>query len=93
MLRPGRFDRHIPIDLPNLAERKEIYEQHLKGIKLQNSPQDYSQRMASLTPGFSGKSNVMIKLVKVVETTMFKPNSAILTVTDFLREQMKLNDF
>lgn len=54
MLRPGRFDRHILIDLPTLEERKEIFEQHLK-IKLDKEPKDYSQKMAHLTPGFSGK--------------------------------------
>lgn len=55
LLRPGRFDRHIMIDLPNLAERKEIFEKHLSGIKLQNGePSKYSQRLATLTPGFSG---------------------------------------
>ncbi len=30
LLRPGRFDRHILIDLPTLIERKEILEQHMK---------------------------------------------------------------
>ena len=29
LLRPGRFDRHISIDLPTLIERKEIFEQHM----------------------------------------------------------------
>uniref|UniRef100_A0A2S2QSI4 Paraplegin n=1 Tax=Sipha flava TaxID=143950 RepID=A0A2S2QSI4_9HEMI len=53
LLRPGRFDRHILIDLPTLEERKEIFEQHLK-IKLDKEPKDYSQKMAHLTPGFSG---------------------------------------
>lgn len=54
LLRPGRFDRHILIDLPTLEERKEIFEQHLKSISLESSPQEYSQRLAQLTPGFSG---------------------------------------
>lgn len=54
MLRPGRFDRHILIDLPTLEERKEIFEQHLK-IKLDKEPKAYSRKMAHLTPGFSGK--------------------------------------
>ena len=31
LLRPGRFDRHITIDLPTVIERKEILEQHMKG--------------------------------------------------------------
>ncbi|CAN8000685.1 unnamed protein product [Ixodes pacificus] len=54
LLRPGRFDRHILIDLPTLAERKEIFEQHLKAINLDNPPSHYSKRLAQLTPGFSG---------------------------------------
>ncbi|VVC30093.1 ATPase, AAA-type, core,Peptidase, FtsH,Peptidase M41, FtsH extracellular,Peptidase M41,P-loop containing [Cinara cedri] len=53
LLRPGRFDRHILIDLPTLEERKEIFEQHLK-IKLDKEPKYYSRKMAHLTPGFSG---------------------------------------
>uniref|UniRef100_A0A182W4S2 AAA+ ATPase domain-containing protein n=1 Tax=Anopheles minimus TaxID=112268 RepID=A0A182W4S2_9DIPT len=54
LLRPGRFDRHILIDLPNLAERKEIFEKHLSGIALEQPPATYSSRLATLTPGFSG---------------------------------------
>ncbi|KAL0279905.1 UNVERIFIED_CONTAM: hypothetical protein PYX00_001365 [Menopon gallinae] len=54
LLRPGRFDRHITIDLPNLEERKEIFIQYLKGIRLEREPEHYCKRMASLTPGFSG---------------------------------------
>ncbi|XP_069698705.1 mitochondrial inner membrane m-AAA protease component paraplegin isoform X2 [Periplaneta americana] len=54
LLRPGRFDRHILIDFPTLEERKQIFEQHLKGIALEHSPVSYSSRMAHLTPGFSG---------------------------------------
>lgn len=54
LLRPGRFDRHILIDLPNVEERKEIFQQHLKVIALEQKPTFYSSRMAYLTPGFSG---------------------------------------
>ncbi|GIY14862.1 paraplegin [Caerostris darwini] len=54
LLRPGRFDRHILIDFPTLQERKEIFEQHLKSIVLELSPEKHSDRLASLTPGFSG---------------------------------------
>lgn len=60
LLRPGRFDRHILIDLPTLVERRQIFETHLKGIKLEQEPQEYSNRMAYLTPGFSGKSFLLI---------------------------------
>ncbi|XP_016949391.1 paraplegin [Drosophila biarmipes] len=54
LLRPGRFDRHILIDLPTLAERKEIFEKHLSSVKLESPPTTFSQRLARLTPGFSG---------------------------------------
>lgn len=54
LLRPGRFDRHILIDYPTLQERKEIFEQHLKPIKLEKKPEDYAPRLAQLTPGFTG---------------------------------------
>ncbi|XP_029316925.1 paraplegin [Cottoperca gobio] len=54
LMRPGRLDRHIFIDLPTLQERKEIFEQHLKILKLTQPPEVYSLRLAELTPGFSG---------------------------------------
>jgi spastic paraplegia protein 7 len=54
LLRPGRFDRHILIDFPDLIERKQIFELHLKSIALEDVPDFYSKRLAHLTPGFSG---------------------------------------
>ncbi|XP_061388137.1 paraplegin [Musca vetustissima] len=54
LLRPGRFDRHILIDLPNLEERKQIFEKHLSSVQLEEEPSKYSHRLARLTPGFSG---------------------------------------
>ncbi|KYN11599.1 Paraplegin, partial [Trachymyrmex cornetzi] len=54
LLRPGRFDRHILIDLPTLEERQQIFETHLKKISLEDKPSKYSRYLAFLTPGFSG---------------------------------------
>ncbi|KAJ8737297.1 hypothetical protein PYW07_000568 [Mythimna separata] len=54
LLRPGRFDRHILIDLPTLLEREEIFNRHLKNIVLEELPDYYVKRLAYLTPGFSG---------------------------------------
>lgn len=54
LLRPGRFDRHILIDSPTLIERKEIFEVHLKKLKLQKPAAEYSTRLAQLSPGMSG---------------------------------------
>ncbi|KZC08403.1 Paraplegin [Dufourea novaeangliae] len=54
LLRPGRFDRHILIDLPTMEERKQIFEYHLKSLSLEGKPQQYSGYLSYLTPGFSG---------------------------------------
>ncbi|KAM3716976.1 Paraplegin [Dirofilaria immitis] len=54
LLRPGRFDRHIVIDLPTALERQEMFELYLSKIKLDHEPQYYSKRLAQRTPRFSG---------------------------------------
>lgn len=54
LLRPGRFDRHIAIDLPTLIERRAIFEVHLKKLTLKMPVDQYSKRLAELTPGNSG---------------------------------------
>lgn len=52
LLRPGRFDRQISIDKPDLKGREQIFKVHLKSIKL--SPVVDVQKLAALTPGFVG---------------------------------------
>ncbi len=52
LLRPGRFDRHIYLDLPNLTERKAIFNVHLKPLKADASVD--VAFLAAQTPGFSG---------------------------------------
>ncbi|AMD18863.1 HBL039Wp [Eremothecium sinecaudum] len=54
LLRPGRFDRHITIDNPELNGRREIFNVHLAKIKLAGEMNDLKNRLAALTPGFSG---------------------------------------
>lgn len=61
MLRPGRFDRTIQIDLPTLTERREIFEIYLKELKLGSSLKKYSKRLAELTPGKSGKKRLSLE--------------------------------
>ena len=52
LLRAGRFDRQIHVDLPDLAERKAIFQVHLKPLKTDHTLDiDY---LARQTPGFSG---------------------------------------
>lgn len=52
LLRPGRFDRQIYVDLPELSDRVEIFNVHLRNIKC-NSKLDVEQ-LARQTQGFSG---------------------------------------
>lgn len=52
LLRAGRFDRHIYLELPNKQERIEIFKVHLRPIKMANDIN--VEELASLTPGFSG---------------------------------------
>ncbi|KAI5665989.1 hypothetical protein M9H77_15842 [Catharanthus roseus] len=54
LLRPGRFDRQISIDKPDIKGREEIFQIYLKKLKLDHEPSYYSQRLAALTPGFAG---------------------------------------
>ncbi|CAK9803390.1 SPG7 [Anthophora plagiata] len=54
LLRRGRFDRHILIDLPTLEERIQIFEYHLESLSLEGKPMQYAKYLAHLTPGFSG---------------------------------------
>jgi ATP-dependent metalloprotease FtsH len=52
LMRAGRFDRQIYVDMPDLNERKEIFQVHLKPIKLEvGMDVDF---LAKQTPGFSG---------------------------------------
>ena len=52
LLRAGRFDRQINVDLPDLNERKEIFKVHLKPVKI--DPTVDVDMLARQTPGFSG---------------------------------------
>ena len=54
LTRPGRFDRQIQVDKPDLIGRQEIFMVHLKGIKLDGEPEEFAGRLAGLTPGFTG---------------------------------------
>jgi AFG3 family protein len=54
LLRPGRFDRQVQIDKPDIKGRVEIYMVHLKNLKLSDDIEEVAKRMASLTPGFAG---------------------------------------
>jgi len=54
ILRPGRFDRQIKVDLPDIHGRKQMFLVHMKNVKIDGDSESVAQRMSALTPGFSG---------------------------------------
>lgn len=58
LLRPGRFDRHISIERPDIKGRVDIFKVHLNPIKLESKEpsqvEKLARKLAALTPGFSG---------------------------------------
>ena len=54
LLRPGRFDRTINIDKPDIKGRRQIFLIHLQKILTAESKKKIAKRLAALTPGFAG---------------------------------------
>ncbi|KAJ9479785.1 Mitochondrial respiratory chain complexes assembly protein YTA12 [Pseudozyma hubeiensis] len=56
LMRPGRFDRHIAIDRPDISGRKDIFLVHLKPLTLHTDTHRdlLAEKLSTLTPGFSG---------------------------------------
>lgn len=56
LLRPGRFDRQVEVNLPDREERMEILKIYLKKIVLDKSNEidEYAERLSTLTPGYAG---------------------------------------
>ena len=80
LLRAGRFDRQIQVDLPDLNERKEVFKVHLKPVKIDDSVDiDF---LARQTPGFSGAdiANVCNEAALIAA----RHNSQTVTKQDFL---------
>lgn len=80
LLRPGRFDRRVVIDLPNISEREEILTVHA-----QNKPlvQDLSlRRVAERTPGFSGAD--LSNLLNEAAIRVARQNRKEITLEDVL---------
>lgn len=79
LLRPGRFDRQIYVDLPELSDRIEIFNVHLRNIKC-NSKLDVEQ-LARQTQGFSGADIANVC------------NEAALIAARYNKEAVDWNDF
>ena len=54
LTRPGRFDRQIQVDKPDIKGRADIFKVHLRPLKLSATIEEVANRLAALTPGFSG---------------------------------------
>merc|ERR1719201_738371 len=54
LLRPGRFDRTIEVNAPDIKGRAEIFRVHLPKIRLADEMETVAQKLSTLTPGFSG---------------------------------------
>ncbi|MDO4931222.1 MAG: ATP-dependent zinc metalloprotease FtsH [Prevotellaceae bacterium] len=80
LLRAGRFDRQIHVDLPDLPERKEIFQVHLRPIKIDDSLD--IDLLARQTPGFSGAdiANVCNEAALIAA----RHDSKVVTKQDFL---------
>ena len=80
LLRAGRFDRQIHVDLPDLKEREEIFNVHLKGLKV-DSDLDV-EFMAKHTPGFSGAD--IANACNEAALTAARKNKTTIEKQDFL---------
>jgi len=52
LMRPGRFDRHVLVDRPDIRGREEILKVHVKNVKL--DPNVELEKIAAISPGFGG---------------------------------------
>ncbi len=80
LLRPGRFDRQIYVDMPDLLERKEIFKVHLKPLKLDKELDlDF---LAKQTPGFSGAD--IANICNEAALIAARKNKKMVELQDFL---------
>ncbi len=80
LMRAGRFDRQIHVDLPDLKEREEIFTVHLRGLKL---AEDFDlEFLAKHTPGFSGAD--IANVCNEAALTAARKDKASIDKQDFL---------
>ena len=80
LMRAGRFDRQIHVDLPELAERKEIFQVHMRGLKV--APDFNLDNMAKHTPGFSGAD--IANLCNEAALTAARRGKSVIDTQDFM---------
>ena len=80
LMRAGRFDRQIHVELPDLKEREEIFKVHLRDLKLSN---DFDlEFLAKHTPGFSGAD--IANVCNEAALTAARHNKTAIDRQDFL---------
>jgi cell division protease FtsH len=79
LLRPGRFDRHVAIDKPDIRGREAILKIHAKEVKL--DPEVDLKRIAGLTPGFVGAD--LANLVNEAALVAARRDAEAVTMADF----------
>jgi cell division protease FtsH len=86
ILRPGRFDRQIKLDLPTIKERAEIINIHIKKIKIDASVSQDS--IAKMTAGFSGAE--IANLINEAAIIATNHNKASVDASDFEQAKDKI---
>ena len=80
LMRAGRFDRQINVELPELKEREEIFKVHLRGLKV--DPAFDVELMAKHTPGFSGAD--IANICNEAALTAARKGKATIQTEDFM---------
>jgi cell division protease FtsH len=79
LLRPGRFDRHVLVDRPDVAGREKIIEVHLKNIKVDEEVS--AKALASITSGFVGAD--LANMVNEAALLAARKGQKVVTMADF----------
>jgi cell division protease FtsH len=79
LLRPGRFDRHVLVDRPDVAGRQEIIEVHLQNIKVDTDVD--AKSLASITSGFVGAD--LANMVNEAALLAARNGNKFVTMADF----------
>ncbi len=86
LLRPGRFDRRVVLDLPDIKEREEILKIHARGKKLAEDVD--IQMVAQRTPGFAGAD--LANLINEAAILAARRNRKIIAQEDLLNAMEKV---
>ena len=86
LLRPGRFDRRVVLDMPDINEREDILKIHAKNKKLSNNVN--IRQLAEMTPGFSGAD--LANLVNEAAILAARKNQKLIDQMDLLNSIEKV---